>query len=144
MKGRSSPFHPKESLALVPARDRERLERLCRYVGRPALATERLSELPDGRVAYALRRRWQDGTTHFVFEPLELIEKLVALVPFPRSNRVHYSGVLAPNACLRKLVVPAGPEGRPSAHPDRPPVRQPRTRPGTHDTAHRAHWVESA
>ena len=47
MKGRSSPFHPKESLALVPARDRERLERLCRYVGRPALATERLSELPD-------------------------------------------------------------------------------------------------
>jgi len=45
MKGRSSPFHPKESLALVPGRDRERLEQLCRYVGRPVLATERLSEL---------------------------------------------------------------------------------------------------
>ena len=34
----------------VPARDRQRLERLCRYCARPAVATERLSLLPDGRV----------------------------------------------------------------------------------------------
>lgn len=79
-------------------------------MGRPAIATERLSELPDGRIAYALRRRWRDGTTHFVFEPLELIEKLVALVPFPRSNRVRYAGVLAPNARLRPQVVPGASE----------------------------------
>jgi hypothetical protein len=43
-----------------------------------------------------------------VFEPLELIEKLVALVPFPRSNQVRYSGVLAANARLRPQVVPGG------------------------------------
>ncbi len=45
-----------------------------------------------------VRRHWRDGTAHFVFEPLELIEKLVALVPFPRSNRVRYSGVVAPRS----------------------------------------------
>ena len=48
----------------VPGRDRERLERLCRYVARPPVATERLSLLADGRVAYSLRHRWRDGTTH--------------------------------------------------------------------------------
>ena len=35
---------------------RERLEQLCRDVARPALASERLSELDDGRVASDLRR----------------------------------------------------------------------------------------
>ena len=34
----------------VAARDRERLERLCRYCARPAVATERLSLLADGRL----------------------------------------------------------------------------------------------
>jgi hypothetical protein len=33
----------------VPARDRRRLERLCRYVARPPLATERLARLPDSK-----------------------------------------------------------------------------------------------
>ena len=33
----------------VPARDRRRLERLCRYVARPPLAHERLDERSDGR-----------------------------------------------------------------------------------------------
>ncbi len=45
----------------VPARDRVRLERLCRYAGRPPVATERLSMLPDGRLLYRLKRRWRDG-----------------------------------------------------------------------------------
>ena len=42
----------------VAAPDRTRLERLARCVCRPAVATERLSLLPDGRVAYALKNRW--------------------------------------------------------------------------------------
>ena len=99
----------------VPARDRSRLERLCRYVARPPVATERLSSLPDGRLLYRLRHRWRDGTTHVVFEPLELIEKLAALIPRPRLNLVRYHGVLAPAARWRKRIVPAGPE------PERPP-----------------------
>lgn len=52
-----------------------RLERLCRYAGRPPVATERLSLLLDGRLLYRLKRHWRDGTTHMIFEPLELVEK---------------------------------------------------------------------
>jgi len=70
----------------VPAHDRMRLERLARYAGRPPLATDRLSLLPDGRLLYRLKHRWRDGTTHVVYEPLELIERLAALVPPPRFN----------------------------------------------------------
>ena len=72
----------------VPAHDRRRLERLCRYVARPPLASERLSRgLDDGRLLYRLKRRWRDGTTAIVFEPLELIEpRLTALVPPPRFH----------------------------------------------------------
>jgi hypothetical protein len=77
----------------VPARDRSRLERLCRYVGRPPLASERLSQVADGRLVYRLKHRWRDGTTYFVFEPLELLEKLVALIPPPRFNLVRVPSI---------------------------------------------------
>ncbi len=98
----------------VPARDRARLERLCRYVARPPLATGRLSELPDGRLCYRLRHRWRDGTTHVLFQPLELIERLAALIPPPRAHQVRYHGVLAPCAAYRDAVVPGpGPAPRP-------------------------------
>ena len=90
----------------VPARDRKRLERLCRYVARPPIATERLSRLPDGRLLYRLKHRWRDGTTHVVFEPGELVEKLAALVPPPRFHLVRYHGVLGPCANQRGRVVP--------------------------------------
>jgi hypothetical protein len=72
-----------------------RLERLCRYAGRPPVATERLSLLPDGRLLYRLKRRWRDGTSHVILEPLKLIEKLAALVPPPRFRLVRYNGVPA-------------------------------------------------
>ena len=94
---------------VVPAGDRTRLEHLCRYVARPPVATERLSSLPDGRLLYRLKRRWRDGTTHMIFEPAELIEKLVSLVPPPRSHQVRYHGVLAPSASWRADVVPLPP-----------------------------------
>src|SRR2546428_3687108 len=37
---------------------RKRLERLLRYAARPAVALERLSRLPDGRLVYRLKRMW--------------------------------------------------------------------------------------
>ena len=48
---------------------------LSRALGlcRPPVATERLSPLPDGRLLYRLKRRWRDGTSHVIFEPMELI-----------------------------------------------------------------------
>ena len=42
-----------------------------------------------------------------VFTPMELIEKLAALVPAPRVNLVRYHGVLAPRSAWRAAVVPA-------------------------------------
>jgi hypothetical protein len=85
--------------------DRHRLERLCRYILRPPIATERLRERDDGRIEYELRKPWRDGTTGFVFEPLELLERLVALVPAPRGHLVRYHGVLAPRSRWRASVV---------------------------------------
>jgi hypothetical protein len=92
----------------VPKRDRQRLERLCRYAARPPVATKRLSRLEDGRLLYRLRHRWRDGTTHVVFEPQELVEKLAALVPPPGFHLVRYHGILAPCASQRDRVVPGG------------------------------------
>lgn len=90
----------------VPARDRRRLERLCRYVARPPLALDRLEELRDGRLAYRLKTPWRDGTTHVVMERRELLERLAPLIPPPRSHQVRYHGVLAPCASGRDRIVP--------------------------------------
>ncbi len=92
----------------VPARDRRRLERLCRYAGRAPLANRRLSLLPDGRLLYRLKRRWRDGTTHVIFGPLELLERLAVLVPPPRIHQVRYHGLLGPAALRRSQIVPGG------------------------------------
>jgi hypothetical protein len=92
----------------VPARDRRRLQSLCRYVGRPPLANDRLEELPDGRLALRLKTPWRDGTSHILMERSELIERLVPLIPPPRAHQVRYHGILAPCASWRDRVVPAG------------------------------------
>jgi hypothetical protein len=90
----------------IPAKARRQLENLCRYVARPAVATERLSVLPDGRVLYQLRHKWRNGATQVVFEPLDLIGKLAALVPPPRFNLVRYQGIFSPAARWRLNIVP--------------------------------------
>jgi len=90
----------------VPARDRLRLEHLLRYAARPPVSKERLSVLPDGRLLYRLKRRWSDGTTHVIYEPMELMERLAAPVPPPRFNVTRYYGVLAPSAAFRPWIVP--------------------------------------
>jgi hypothetical protein len=90
----------------VAAGNRRQLEHLCRYAGRPAIAESRLRLLPDGRVAYSLKKRWKDGTTHVILTGQVLIERLLALVPRPRRHLVTYHGVLAPAASLRSRVVP--------------------------------------
>ena len=80
------------------------MERLCRYVARPPVSTSRLAAQPDGRLRYKLKRRWRDGTTHVVFEPGELLERLVALIPPPRAHQVRDHGVLAPAAVDRAAI----------------------------------------
>ncbi len=90
----------------VPARDRRRLERFCRYVARPPVATNRLERLPDGRLLYHLRHRWRDGTTQIVFEPHQLLGRLVPLIPAPPLA----PGPLPRRPCpLRRLARSGGP-----------------------------------
>jgi hypothetical protein len=92
----------------VPGADRARLEQLCRYLLRPAVAQDRLRFLADGRVVLTLKSAWTDGTRQLLFEPLTLLEKLAALIPRPRTNLVVYHGVLAPHSGWRARVVAYG------------------------------------
>ena len=51
---------------------------------------------------------WRDGTSHFLFEPIEFLEKLAAIIPRPAVNLLLYHGVLAPHARWRSQVVRYG------------------------------------
>jgi hypothetical protein len=92
---------------VVGAGQRDRLERVCRYLLRPPLAQERLHQTREGEIWLTLRHRWADGTTHLRFDPLELLERLAVLTPRPRVNLILYYGVLAPRAPWRAALVPA-------------------------------------
>jgi len=85
---------------------RKRLERLCRYVTRPAVCLDRLSTSIDGKVSYELKHPLRDGTTHILFSPENFMARLAALVPRPRVNLTRYHGVIAPNSPFRKDIVP--------------------------------------
>ncbi len=90
------------------AHEGKKLERLCRYIARPAISEKRLSLSPQGRVRYQLKTPWKNGTTHVEFEPVEFIAKLAALVPPPRAHLTRFHGVFAPNAKLRAQLTPSG------------------------------------
>ena len=89
------------------ARERDKLERLCRYITRPAVSEKRLSLTAHGKVRYELKTPYSDGTTHVIFEPLDFIARLAALVPKPRVNLTRFHGVFAPNSAHRSQVTPA-------------------------------------
>ena len=98
------------------AQERKKLERLCRYISRPAVSEKRLSLTPNGNVRYQLKTPYRDGTTHVIFEPLDFIARLAALVPKPRFNLTRFHGVFAPNSKHRARVTPAK-RGRGGQHP---------------------------
>ena len=99
------------------AHERDKLERLCRYITRPAIAERRLSISPHGRVRYELKTPWRNGTTHVEFEPIDFIAKLAALVPPPRAHLTRFHGIFAPNADLRVQLTPSGRGRRPAGAP---------------------------
>ena len=92
------------------AHQRKKLERLCRYITRPAIANERLKRDGSGDVVLQLKSAWRDGTTHIKMSPLEFMQRLAALVPRPRLHLIRFHGVLAPNAGLRAAIVPSSTE----------------------------------
>ena len=54
-----------------------------------------------------MKTPWRNGTTHVIFEPLDFVARLVALVPKPRINLTRFHGVFASNSKYRVKVVPA-------------------------------------
>jgi Putative transposase len=102
----------------VAANNRDGLEQLARYVLRPPIAQERLTRTADGGVLLTLKAEWRDGTTHLLFEPIELLERLAALTPRPRINLVLHHGVLAAHSRWRARAVAYGRGTLGSVSPD--------------------------
>ena len=70
------------------------------------MALERLEEAANGDLVYTFTKPWSDGTTGITLSPLELLEKLAALVPLPRVHLVRYGGCLVPHSRLRGAITP--------------------------------------
>lgn len=100
------------------AHERKKLERLCRYISRPAVSEQRLSLTESGKIRYELKTPYRNGTTHIILEPLDFISKLAALVPAPRVNLVRYHGILAPHHSHRAEIVNKRDDKRQSTQAD--------------------------
>ena len=88
------------------AAQRDKFEKLCHHIARPAIANERLSTNDRGQVVYRFKQPFRDGSTHVVLDPLDFIARPAALVPRPRLNLTRFHGVFAPNCKHRESVVP--------------------------------------
>ena len=69
-----------------------------------SVSTVYLDENKD--IILTLKRPFSDGTTAVKFSPMELIEKLAAIIPYPHKNLVIYSGCFAPNSKIRPHIIP--------------------------------------
>jgi hypothetical protein len=114
---------------VVPAGARGRLERLCRYVLRPPVMSERLRLCADGKCSGGCLGRWRDGTTHVRFDPCDFLGRLAMLVSRPRVNLLFYHGyhgVLGARSAWRRAIVPGtvprGAEAPAAAHEPPPAV----------------------
>jgi len=90
----------------VPAHRRDQLAQLIRYTARGAVSLERLTQDANGDLVSTFTHPWSDGTTGIRLAPLELVEKLAALVPLPHVHLVRYGGCLAPHSHLRGAILP--------------------------------------
>jgi hypothetical protein len=90
----------------IPAHRRDQLEQLIRYTARGAVSLERLQAVANGDLVYTFTHPWSDGTMGIRLSPLELLEKLAALVPLPHVHLVRYGGCLAPHSHLRGAILP--------------------------------------
>jgi hypothetical protein len=82
---------------------------------RPAVAQERILRGKEGLVRITLKRAFSDGTVAVDMDPLSLLCRLAAAVPYPRfspfgdheaRHTVRYSGVLASASKMRKKIAP--------------------------------------
>jgi hypothetical protein len=70
------------------------------------VALECLAQDANGDLVYTFTHPWSDGTIGIRLSPVELLEKLAALVPLPRVHLVRYGGCLAPHSHLRGAIIP--------------------------------------
>ena len=106
----------------IEAADRAGRERLLRYCARPPFALERLRELDPEHLLYASTKPGPGGSGPQILTPLQLLDRLAALVPPPCIHRHRYFGVLAPtHRCA--LRSPPSRRGRPPRRPQ--PTRNP-------------------
>jgi hypothetical protein len=96
----------------IAAHDRAGLERLLRYCARPPFALERLRKAGSELVYRCAKQHSEPGTDkrggkvdEITLTPLELIDRIAALLPPPRTHRHRYFGVLAPHSPHRAAVV---------------------------------------
>jgi hypothetical protein len=87
---------------LIEAHDRAALERLLRYCARPPFAMDRLRNEGNALVYRCVKQRSEPGSDkrgakvdELHLTPLELIARITALVPPPRTHRHRYFDVLA-------------------------------------------------
>lgn len=100
----------------IAPHERAKLERLCRYVSRPPVATERMALTSSGHVRYQLKTPYHDGTTHIVLEPLDFMARLAALVPPPRMHLTLIPrGVRTAQQAARRRDAGASRHGQPKA-----------------------------
>jgi hypothetical protein len=95
----------------IAAHDRAGLERLLRYCARAPFACARLRKAGRELVYRCAKQHSEPGSKpdnkrgakvdEIPLTPLELIDRIAALVPPPRTHRHRYFGVLAPNSPLR-------------------------------------------
>ena len=70
------------------------MAQLCGYIKRPPLAKELVRRSHAGQVVLRLKKTlWRDGTTRIVMSPLELMQRLAALVPRPGLHLICFHGV---------------------------------------------------
>ncbi len=99
----------------IAAQDRAGLERLLRYCARPPFSMERLRKAGSELVYRCAKQHSEPGgnlhgkrgtqADEITLTPLELIDRIAALVPPPRTHRHRYYGVLAPHSPHRAAVV---------------------------------------
>jgi len=104
----------------IPAPRRDQLERLMRYTARGAVALARRAEDAHGDRVSTCSRPWSDGTTGMKLSPLELLEKLAAVVPLSRAHRVRYAGCVAPQSQRRDAIIPTPRQQGVDGHATRP------------------------
>jgi hypothetical protein len=73
--------------------------------------------------ANQLKTPYRDGTSHVVFEPMDFLAKLAALVPKSRINLTRFHGVFAANSRFRSEVTP-GRRGRQSDPLEKTPTER--------------------